>query len=175
MAKLPFIVEPKSKPVLMKIGNDEIGIFEIERRGYLTVSEKTFVDSFTQSSGILKDIVKISNQVSLSMKMGRDEAYNLVVRVLSGNTETKNEKAVAEKFEVEIAEMTSNMADMQSKRALAVATILLQSRVDSEWEFQDTLTLEPQIVEELCSLYDLEESKVKPEQPETPAQEILGK
>ena len=44
MRTLPFVVKPKRVFVNVKLGREEIGIIEIEKRGYLTVSEKTFVD-----------------------------------------------------------------------------------------------------------------------------------
>ena len=43
MAPLPFVVEPRRKPIVERVGNEESGVIEIERRGYLTTGEKTFV------------------------------------------------------------------------------------------------------------------------------------
>lgn len=178
MARLPFIVEPKAKPVQFKIGNDDVGVFEIERRGYLSVAEKSFVDNFTQSSGTIRDIVKLSNSIALAFKLAREDAYRTLMSVLSGEVSSKTEKDIADKFQEEIAELTALMADTQAKRALAVATILLKSRVDPEWDLDDTLELEPAIIEQLAELYELEENKVKPidaEESDQEIKEILGK
>lgn len=180
MAKLPFIVEPKSKPTKMKIGNEDVGIFEIERRGYLTVAEKSFVEGFTSSSGTIRDIVKISNQISIRMKISREDAYKLLMSVMSGNLNSKVEKEISSTFEQEIGELTSLMTEVQSKRMLAIATILLQSRVNAEWTLDDTLQLDPLVLDQLSDLYDLEESKVKPpvetkDQSDEEIAELLGK
>ena len=43
MAQLPFIVEPKAKPVQFKIGNDDVGVFEIERRGICLLLRKALL------------------------------------------------------------------------------------------------------------------------------------
>ena len=181
MAKLPFIVEPKGKPVLVKIGNDDIGIFEIERRGYLSVAEKSFVESFTSSSGSLREIVKLSNQISNSYKISRENAYKSLMNVMSGDLRSKTEKDIALKYSDDVAELTAMMSEVQSKRMLAVATVLLQSRIDPEWTLDDTLELDPEVLEQLSDLYDLEESKTRPEAvPTTPktdeeVKELLGK
>jgi hypothetical protein len=34
MAKLPFVVEPRLKPIIEEIGSEESGKIQIERRGY---------------------------------------------------------------------------------------------------------------------------------------------
>lgn len=181
MARLPFIVEPKAKPIKIKIGSEEVGIFEIERRGYLSVAEKSFVESFTSSSGSLREIVKISNKISTTSKVSREQAYKSLMNVMSGVVESKLEKDVASKYADEIAELTALMADVQSKRMLAVSTILLQSRVDPEWTLDDTLELDEQTLEQLNNLYDQEEAKVRPEEPtedldsEEQVKELLGK
>lgn len=163
MAKLPFIVEPKAKPVLVRIGNDDIGIFEIERRGYLSVAEKTFVDGFTSSSDSLRNIVRLSGDISNTTKLSREDAYKALMNVMGGNIQTKTEKDISVKFSTQIADLTAGMAEMQSKRLLAIATVLIQSRVSSEWTLDDTLDLDPELLDQLGDLYELEESKTKPE------------
>ena len=181
MANLPFIIQPKSKAINIKIGNEEIGVFEIERRGYLNVAEKSFVEGFTSSSNTVREIVKISNKISNSTRLSREESYKCLMNVMSGAINSKIEKEVALKYEEEIAELTALMSEVQSKRALAIATVLLQSRVNSEWTLEDTFKLDPLILDELSDLYDQEEAKIKPtdgsdsEESTEDIREILGK
>ena len=55
---------------------------------------------------------------------------------------------------------------------------MLKSRVDPEWDLDDTLELKAAIIEQLAELYELEENKVKPtdaEQSDEEIKEILGK
>lgn len=183
MAKLPFIVEPKAKPVKIKIGNEDTGVFEIERRGYLSVAEKSFVDGFTSASGSLREMVKVSNKISSTTKLSREDAYRCLMDVMAGNIHSKMEKDVATTYAEEIGELMTLMSEVQSKRMIAIATILLQSRVSSDWTLDDTMELDPLVLEELSNLYDLEESKKKPESELDPEaahtteeiKELLGK
>lgn len=178
MGKLPFVVQPKAKPVKIKIGNEDIGVFEIERRGYLNVAEKSFVDGFTQSSETLKSIVGLATKISVGRKMSREAAYQCVVKILSGENLNKLESELAMEYQEQISDLTAAMTETQNRKGIAVATIMLQSRVNPEWTLDDTLELDPIIVSELLELYDQEEAKQRPEdfeqKKEDPA-EVLGK
>ena len=46
--KIPFVVQPNLKPVKEQVGTETSGKIEIERRGYVTVSEKAFVQAATE-------------------------------------------------------------------------------------------------------------------------------
>jgi hypothetical protein len=60
MKTLPFVVQPKRKFTKVKIGTEQAGVLEIERRGYLTVSEKAFVDGVMQGTDGIAAIVNLA-------------------------------------------------------------------------------------------------------------------
>lgn len=179
MANLPFVVQPKFKPVKVQIGNDEIGIFEIERKGYLTVAEKSFVDNFMSGSGGMREIVNLSNKISIKKKVKKEAAYNIIMNVMGGNIDSRTEKEVADEFSEEIAEISTLMIETQNKRSIAVATILLQSRIDPNWTLEDTFKIDPEMIKELNNFYEQEDAKLRPEteekEEEELAKEIVGK
>lgn len=181
MSKLPFVVQPKAKAVKVKIGNEDTGIFEIERKGYLTVAEKAFVDNFVNGSDAMRGIVNLSNKVSTKKKMKKETAYVVIMNVMQGILDTKIEREIAEEFSDDINTISNEMIETQNKRSLAVATILLQSRVNSEWTLEDTFNLDPEILIQLTDLYNMEESKTRIEEEsesksqEEEAKEVLGK
>lgn len=176
MSKLPFVVQPRVKPVLIKIGTPDTGIFEIERRGYLNVAEKSFVDDFTQSSDSIKSIVGLATRISISKKISRESAYETVMAIISGKELDKTGKDVATSYEEEIRDLTASLAEVQAKRDIAIATVLLQSRVNKEWTLDDTLELDPFVIQQLSDLYTQEELKQMPEtKEEEDTAELLGK
>ena len=53
---LPFVVQPKYEPILERVGTDESGIIEIERRKYLTVQEKAIVQGAMEGDTTMTDM-----------------------------------------------------------------------------------------------------------------------
>lgn len=176
MALLPFVVQPKKNTEKIKVGNDEVGVFEIERKGYLSVAEKSFVENVTQGSDGVSTLVRLANQVAKEFKVAPEKAYVAITDAISGKNSSKLAESISEKYADELAFATSRMAESMQRRQIAAATVLLQTRVNHEWTIQDTMELDPVIVEELGSLYDREEQRepVKIEAVEE-AKEILGK
>jgi len=69
------------------------------------------------------------------------------------------------------------MAESMQRRQIAAATILLQTRINHEWSIQDTLELDPMLVQQLTDLYDREEQReaIDPVSKEEEAKNIVGK
>ena len=176
MALLPFVVQPKKNTEKIKVGNDEVGVFEIERKGYLSVAEKSFVENVTQGSDGVSSLVRLANQVAKEYKVAPEKAYVAITDAMSGKSESKLASSISEQFADELAFATSRMAESMQRRQIAAATVLIQTRVNHEWTIQDTMDLDPVIVEELGRLYDREEQRepVKIE-PVEEAKEIVGK
>lgn len=176
MALLPFVVQPKKNTEKIKVGNDEVGVFEIERKGYLSVAEKSFVENVTQGSDGVSSLVRLANQVAKEFKVAPEKAYVAVTDAISGKNTSKLAASISEKYGEELAFATSRMAESMQRRGIAAATILLQTRVNHEWTIEDTLQLDPIIVEQLTSLYDREEQRDPVEvKPLEEAKEIVGK
>lgn len=177
MALLPFVVQPKKNTEKVKVGNEEVGVFEIERKGYLSVAEKSFVENVTQGSDGVAALVRLANRIAADKKIAPEKAYVVITDIMSGKGGGKLAEAVSADYGDEIASATSRMAESMQRRQIAAATILLQTRINHEWTIQDTLELDPVILEELTALYDREEQRepviVKSSTEE--AKEIVGK
>lgn len=177
MALLPFVVQPKKNVEIVRIGNEDIGVFEIERKGYLTVAEKSFVENVMQGSDGVASMVQLANRVAQKYKTTTENAYLAVGRVLANDSSGKLESKIAAEYSEELAVLTSRLSESMQRRSIACATILLQTRVNQEWAFEDTLGLDPEIVSQLSDLYDREERReeVKKVSEEDEAKEIVGK
>jgi hypothetical protein len=177
MAKLPFVVQPKRNIEVIQIGDEESGIIEIERKGYLSVAEKAFVDSFMQGSDGVSYIVQLANRLSRELKVAPEKAYLAITEAMAGKLDSKVAVTVNENYGQELSVATAKMSDSMQRRAIAAATILLQTRVNHEWTVDDTLGLDPIILDDLSKLYDREENKetVKPKTDIEEAAEIVGK
>ena len=177
MAVLPFVVQPKKNIEKIKVGNDEVGVFEIERKGYLSVAEKSFVENVTQGSDGVSSLVRLANRISVEHKTSPEKAYSAITDAMSGKASDGLSAVIVEEYSDELAFATSRMAESMQRRSIAAATILIQTRINHEWDVQDTMNLDPLIVEELATLYDREEQKeaVGTPAPVDEVKEIVGK
>ena len=112
MALLPFVVQPKKNTEIIKVGNDEVGVFEIERKGYLSVAEKSFVENcFAKSDGVSTLVLRLANKVAKEYKVAPEKAYVAITDAISGKTSAKLANSVSEDYADELAFATSRMAD----------------------------------------------------------------
>ena len=180
MAKLPFVVAPKIKSEIVKLGNENVGIVEIEKRGYLTVAEKSFVDSVMQGSDAITNIVKLANKVSRKKKMQVEKVYNIILQIVSGNSESGTASTISDEYSDEIAKIQSEMIESVQRKAIAATTVLVQSRINPEWQIEDTLNLQPELIAYFSDFYDNEDlgsssGEVEAKDEIEEAAEIVGK
>jgi hypothetical protein len=178
MAKLPFVIAPKMKSYPVRLGNEDVGVIEIEKRGYLSVAEKSFVDSVMQGSDGVTSMVRLASKVARDKKISVEKAYNLIIGIISGSDSTALAKAVSTTYGDEISDIQSQMADSMQRKSIACATVLIQSRINSEWTVDDTMQLQPELLVEFSAFYDEEEQKVERKESqssEEEAAEIVGK
>jgi hypothetical protein len=159
MKTLPFVVQPKKKFEPYRVGTEEIGFIDIERRGYLTVSEKSFVESVMQGSDSVSLIISLANKISAKLNIRVEIAYSSIVAAMGQGEENEYTNEIRANYSDSIASIVSEMANAMEKRSLAAATILIQSRIDRDWTVEETLDLDPLMVEELAKFYDLEEAR----------------
>lgn len=151
--KLPFVVQPKYAPKKILIGSEESGQFEIERRGYLTVQEKAFVQMAMKESGngaMIKVIGTIAKQ--------EGKKQSDVIADLQGYVPGETESYL-DNYGEELLSLTQEISQASEIQKMSKATALLISRHDNSWDFNDTLTLHSDIVDDLANLYDDEENK----------------
>jgi hypothetical protein len=157
MRTLPFIVKPKVKSFIEKIGNESIGIIEIERRGFLNVSEKAFVDQVSQSAETVATTVALATKLSSKTKKTVEECYTAIMEAVQGISDNKFAMKIKEEYPEELGSIMAALIETASKRNLACANILLVSRIDPEWGIDDTMDQHPEMIDALAAFYNEEE------------------
>lgn len=177
MKTLPFVIKPKRNFTKVKIGREDIGIVEIERRGYLTVSEKAFVDGVMQGGDAIGSVVALATRISSKTGHTTEEVYVAIMAAIQGDVSTKFNARIREEYPDELSAIITQMSESVQKRAIAAATILIKSRIDPEWSVEDTLEQHPDLINAFSDFYSLEESGATSteEKEEVPAEEIVGK
>lgn len=159
MAKLPFVVQPRLKPILERIGTEESGIIEVERRGYLTGAEKTFVQQIQQQDGGTLQLVAISRRVSKDKKISLEKSYGIIVSILTGEATGKLAAEIESDYAEDIQRAVNNIAASRTKEDLIQAACLLIHRVDGDIEMSEVVALHPDLITALAELYKEEEAK----------------
>jgi len=163
MAKLPFVVEPKRKPIAAKIGSEDSGIIDVERRGYLSAGEKAFVQQVQQFDNGSTDIITLSRKVAREYHLGLNRAYALVLSVISGSSGTGEDAGIIKQIELDFADDLTNvvkgLSAAQAREELVMAACLLKYRVDPDFEISEVAELHPDIISGLAKLYREEEAK----------------
>lgn len=178
MAKLPFVVEPRRKPIVERVGTEESGIIEIERRGYLTTGEKAFFQQVQQYDGGTSEIVTVSRRIARKYSLGMDKAYNLAIAIISGVRDgTESDQELIGKIEDEFAEdltaVVKGLAAGQVREDLVMAACLLKYRIDANFDIGDISAVHPDIIAGLATLYREEDRRsleAFKEDEETPTQ-----
>lgn len=149
---LPFLVQPRLDPVMTKVGNEQSGILEIERRGYLNVAEK----SYTQSIAASDD--SVANMQRFLAKVARETGveHSSVLKMFG-------QEDLSEEFKPYEDEFTKNanaMTTFQAQYQLVAAQSLIVSRLDPDWTMEQTMDLHPDLIADLHQLYEEEEAKI---------------
>lgn len=160
MAKLPFVVEPRVKPIAVKVGSEESGQIEIERRGYLTSGEKAFFQQVKQSDQGTSRLIALSRKVSRNYGLEMPKAYDAIIRVLSGAAKDEIDGKIEEEFAEDLAGVIQDLASGQASDELLMAACLLRYRIDSEIGMNEVMALHPDIISGLADLYRDEDNKV---------------
>ena len=134
------------------IGSDESGKIEIVRKGYLTVSEKAFVQGTTAQDD------SVSFLQALARKIAREQKKD-IQEVIEALTSGDQKADFLVGYEGEIMEAIKLLGATQESQGILIATCLLIHRVDPEWGVDDRLELHPDLVEGLVALYKEEEAK----------------
>jgi hypothetical protein len=161
MATLPFVVQPRRQPILERIGSEESGQIEIERRGYLTAGEKAFTQQVQQFDNGTTEIITVSRRVAREFGLGMDKAYNLVLAIIS-NSKTEDDELtskVEEQFAEDLTGVVKGLAAGQVREELVMAACLLRYRVDPDFEISDIASVHPDIITGLAGLYRDEDAR----------------
>lgn len=159
MSKLPFVVQPRLKPRKDIIGNDEVGKIEIERKGYLTVAEKAFINSQLTGDTTASLFIKLTRKVSTELKMDMNDAYTLISEVMQGDIESDQHRQIAEDFKEDIMDLVKEMTSLERIRVLTCVYCLLLYRVNPDLDPEAIDEMHPDLVDMIMEFYQEEESK----------------
>ncbi len=159
MPKLPFIVEPRVKPALETIGSDESGKIQVKRLGYLTTSEKTFIQAQTQSEESTRKLISLTRSIGKELKIDMQKAYERVSNALQNNPKDKIDETIQKKHGEELDEIVNEMAAASTRKTLISVLALLVYRVDPEFTAEQLLELHPDIIDGLSLLFEDEEAR----------------
>lgn len=148
---LPFVVQPRLKPVIERIGSEESGVFEIERRGYLSVAEKAIAQQASGGDDSVRQLYVLAGRIA--RETGRQQAQ--VVTDLS----EQERPEYLEAYDEEIISAMVNMVEFNDRLTIIQATALLICRIDSEWSVEQTMELHPDILADLSRLFIDEDNK----------------
>jgi len=148
---LPFVVQPRLKPVLEQLGTDESGVIEIERRGFLTVAEKAMVQAGMAEESVMPQVYMLCGKIARKVEKSTAE-------VLAALT-TQPSPEYLEPWQEEISELLVQMLSYQERMVLVQASALIISRIDSSWNINQTMELHPDLVSAIAGLYVEEESR----------------
>lgn len=187
MSKLPFVVQPRRQPILEQLGTEETGILEIKRFGYLTVGEKSFVQQVQQLDGGTSQIITVSRQVARKFALGMDQAYSLVLQIISGSTpqlvddldptlttqertalHDQNTKAlkqldlinqIEQEFAEDLTRAVREMSAGQVREKIVHACCLLKYRINTDITIDEVERVHPDLIDALDALFRDEERK----------------
>ena len=148
---LPFVVQPRLRSIIETLGSEESGIIEIERKGYLTVAEKQFVQNATEDDTSLAQIHLLSAKIAKAKDCSVADALSAV----GGAGDSR----LLEGFEAEATNALSAMMVNQERQHLIHAACLLMLRLDVEVTMDDVLDMHPDLLVALAILYREEEAK----------------
>lgn len=149
---LPFVVAPRREPITETIGTEDSGQIEIQRKGYLTVAEKSFIQQASASDETVGRLNRLAGRIARERGVQQKE----VIDELSvGNFSSE----LLAGYETEIDDIVTVMATFEHRRKIVAASCLLYFRISQDWSIEDTLELHPDIVEALYLLFAEEDAK----------------
>ena len=159
MAKLPFVVAPKIEPEMVQIGNEDCGIIEIERRGYVTAGEKAFVNSQVAEDEVTSKIVSLCRKIATEFKVDMQEAYQAINSLFVPGEIEGLAGRVQEEYGADVAEVLAAMIAGEERKKLVQAYCMIMYRIEGDFTAEDLSALDPQLVEALSDFYAQEESR----------------
>ena len=148
---LPFVVQPKYEPILERVGTDESGIIEIERRGYLTVQEKAIVQGAMEGDTTMTDMFMLCRDIASKEGLKPDRVFNDMTAPV--------QPEYFPKYADRISTCMARLTDYQERQRMIAATAMLICRVDKGWTAEDTIALHPDLLDGLYILYMQEDQK----------------
>ena len=148
---LPFVVQPRLEPIVERLGTEESGVIEIERKGYLTVAEKSITQGGLQGDMSVRKMYSLAGRIA--RETGRQQSEVAADLIIGERPE------YLVPWEDEIDECLVEMIAFQERVSIIQATALILCRIDPSWTVDQTMELNPDLVTELALLYSEEDAK----------------
>jgi len=160
MASLPFVVQPKLQPIIERIGDDESGIIEIERKGFLSIAEKTFLQQGAGNDQVASHLLNIIRKVSVELKISADRAHDVIMDILANRpSKDKYYGRISEEYAESLAEVTQLAMQAEGKKEYLKAICMIIHRINSDFNVADVSDIHPTLISALAQLCDDEENK----------------
>lgn len=135
-----------------EVGSEESGKFEIERRGYLTVAEKSFMQQANAGDDTVTSLHRLAGRIAREKGVQAKE----VVEALSAG---KLDSPLLSGHDDEIDMIIANMTTFEERRKAVAASCLIYFRISSDWTVEQTMEMHPDLIEDLYGLFLLEDAK----------------
>ena len=142
---LPFVVQPRLEPIIERVGSEDSGIIEIQRKGYLTVAEKSIVEQATSDVSESGELIAAVKAIS--------KAEGIPVAEVFEKLQSEQGQDLLVKYSEEVAVAASAGQSQQTKMRIIAATALLLCRIDPEWTVEQSMELHPDLLDGLYNLY----------------------
>ena len=160
MTALPFVVQPKLKPIIERIGNETSGIIEVERRGFLSVTEKTFLQQSLSEDTVTTKLLAFIRKVAQEQKIKPEKAHEYVMDALNSKTskDTLYNK-ILKIYEEELNEIVHTATQLEQRQQYLRAVCLILNRINPNFDMNQLSDVHPDIIEGLSKLCQDEENK----------------
>lgn len=160
MSGLPFVVQPRLKPVVERYGNEDIGILEVERRGYLNAGEKTYLRTYDAQNDVPTLILGLVKKVSKAAKIPPEAAHKLVMQSLQGEDIPAAKQKVLDQHQDELDTIMQTVFQTEQQRDVIRASCMLHYRLGVSLDNSSAVfELHPDLIEALSKLCADEENK----------------
>lgn len=158
-SSLPFVVQPRLKPIIELIGSEDSGQFEIERRGYLTVAEKAYYQQSMSDDDSMVSLQNVGRKISRETGIPLQDVMLKIGEALQGEKVNPEDQELLEKYQEDIGESINALMRSQERGNACRALALIVSRVNAAFPVEELFKLHPDIIEGLSNLYKEEEQK----------------
>lgn len=155
---LPFVVKPRLAPITETLGSEESGKIEIERRGYLTVAEKSYYQQAMSGDTSMAEVQAIARRIARQHGMEYLAVMEMIGKAMAGGEVAEHEKILEESRE-EIAVIIMTLMQSQERQRACQALTLLINRIDGDLDPSEVFKLHPDLIDDLVALFGDEEKK----------------
>ena len=146
---------------MVRVGNKNCGILEIERKGYLTTGEMAFVQQQSSSDESTEMILSLVRKVASKFKIDTQKAYDCVTKAITGgDSSSAVSRKVADVYAEEISRVTQELMASEQRKKIVCAYTLIVYRVSEDFSVEEFLELDPELIDAIYDLYLQEESRL---------------